>query len=172
VCQNNWNGESTIGEGTVHTTHYSWCTHRTKNQWRWLSSWKLNGNEMLLNVNWVKAPKFFPFWSTWFFLLIPSVCVLVPTCSWKFLWDCYIPNSPNSWCPKKTALIPGYAGKNWVAWCWIVSTNTRVHVQTYAYSHKTTTSIHVLSILMPLSPPLCWLGVANALSPASATSPQ
>lgn len=40
------------------------------------------------------------------------------------------------------ALIPGYTEKDCIAWYCVVSSTTRVHVQTYAYSHNTT-SLHV-----------------------------
>lgn len=62
--------------------------------------------------------------------------------------------SPNSWIYRKDG----------IAWYCIVSSTTRVHVQTYAYSHNAT-NLHVLGILMPLYPPLFWLGVDHELPP-------
>lgn len=69
-------------------------------------------------------------------------------------WFLHVPEKSCGTATFQTALIPGYAEKDWVAWYWIVFSTTRVHVQTYAYSHKTTTSLHVLGILMPLYSPL------------------
>ena len=46
-----------------------------------------------------------------------------------------------------------------------MSTTTRVHVQTYAYSNKTAATLHVLGILMPLYPPLFLLGDRDDLPP-------
>jgi hypothetical protein len=89
--------------------------------------------------------------------LIPVVYVL--------FWFLHVPEKILGSATFQTALIPGYAEKDPVARYWIVSTTTRVHVQTYAYSHKTTTTLHVLGIPMPLYPPLFWLGVRDDLPP-------